>query len=121
MSLKSKTKTAYAILTALLLASTTACSMDDLGQSPRNNKQTAQETGFMPASPGNYDSADTAAVVDIDTDKGNISFLNFDTGRRYTLGFDGATLFKDKYGEGIALSQIETGEIADVTFMHARK
>ena len=121
MSLKSKTKTAYAILTALLLASTTACSMDDLGQSPRNNKQTAQETGFMPASPGNYDSADTAVVVDIDTDKGNISFLNFDTGRRYTLGFDGATLFKDKYGEGIALSQIETGEIAEVTFMHARK
>jgi hypothetical protein len=121
MSLKSKTKTAYAFLTALLLVSATACSMDGIGGASKNDRQAAQETGFMPASPGNYDSADTAAVVDIDTDKGNISFLNFDTGRRYTLGFDGATLFKDKFGEGIALSQIETGDIADVTFMHARK
>ena len=108
-------------MTALLLVSMTACSADGLGRSFGHRQPDAIDTGFMPASPGNYDSADTAAVVDIDTDKGSISFLNFDTGRRYTLGYDGATLFKDKFGEGIALSQLETGQIADVTFMHARK
>ena len=79
------------------------------------------DTGFIPAVAGNYDSVDTAAVVGRDTEKQTITFLNPELGRRYTLNYDGATLFTNKYGQGIALSQLENGTMVDVTFMHMRK
>ena len=79
------------------------------------------DTGFMPAIAGNYDSVDTAAVVSRDTENQTITFLNPELGKRYTLNYDGATLFTNKYGQGIALSQLENGTMVDVTFMHMRK
>ncbi len=71
--------------------------------------------------PGDYDSADTAILVDKDKDDNTVTFLNLDIGRRYTLSMDGATKFYNKYGEGIALSQIETGSVVDVTFLKSVK
>ena len=79
------------------------------------------DTGFIPATAGNYDSIDTAAVVSRDTEKQTITFLNPELGKRYTLHYDGATVFSNKYGQGIALSQLENGTMVDVTFMHMRK
>ena len=79
------------------------------------------DTGFIPAVAGNYDSVDTAAVVSRDTENRTITFLNPELGRRYTLNYDGATVFTNKYGQGIALSQLENGTMVDVTFMHMRK
>ena len=79
------------------------------------------DTGFIPAVAGNYDSVDTAAVVSRDTEKQTITFLNPELGKRYTLHYDGATLFTNRYGQGIALSQLENGTMVDVTFMHMRK
>ena len=79
------------------------------------------ETGFIPALPGNYDSADTAALVDKDPEGRTLSFLNFDNGRRYTLSADGATCFYDRYGEAMSFDELQTGSIADLTFMHDRK
>ena len=51
------------------------------------------DTGFIPATAGNYDSIDTAAVVSRDTEKQTITFLNPELGKRYTLHYDGATVF----------------------------
>ncbi|MBR4544067.1 MAG: PEGA domain-containing protein [Lachnospiraceae bacterium] len=87
---------------------------------PASNEGYA-DTGFIPAVAGNYDSVDTAAVVGRDTENQTITFLNPELGKRYTLNYDGATVFTNKYGQGIALSQLENGTMVDVTFMHMRK
>ena len=39
-----------------------------------------------------YDSADTAAIKAVDTEKDTISFRNKDTGRDYTLSYDNTSL-----------------------------
>ncbi|MCR5210774.1 MAG: PEGA domain-containing protein [Lachnospiraceae bacterium] len=79
------------------------------------------QTGFVPAVAGNYDSTDTAVVVRKDTEASRITFLNIELGKCYTLDYDGATSYADKYGQGIALAQVDVGEVVDVTFMHSRK
>ena len=80
-----------------------------------------EDTGFMPATPGNYDSLDTAAYVGSDKEQKTIRFYNLETGRFYTLNFDGATTYHDKYAQPIALDQVKSGALVDISFMHARK
>lgn len=95
------------------------------GQEQVNMVDTATEegndTGFVLAAPGNYDSIDTAVVVSKNTEEEKITLLNQETGKRYTLNYDGATYFYNKYEEAIALSLIEEGSIVDVTFMKEKK
>lgn len=79
------------------------------------------DTGFILTGPDSYDSADTPVVVDINRDNMTVTFLNLDINRRYTLSVDGTTKFYDKYGESISLSQIQTGDIVDVTFLKSKK
>ncbi len=79
------------------------------------------DTGFEPAGPDSYDSADTAVVVGRDQGKSTLTFLNLELGRRYTLSVDGTTGFYDKYGQGIALDQVDKGDIVDITFLKGRK
>lgn len=85
--------------------------------------QTAEraDTGFILTGPDSYDSADTPLVVDINTDDNTVTFLNLDIGRRYTLSMDGTTKLYDKYGSSISLSQIQVGDIVDVTFLKSKK
>lgn len=79
------------------------------------------ETGFIPATPGNYDSLDTAVYVSSDKDRKTIRFYNLETGRFYTLNFDGATTYQDKYAQPLALDQVKRGAVVDISFMHERK
>ena len=79
------------------------------------------DTGFIVTGPDSYDSADTPIVVDKNKDDNTVTFLNLDIGRRYTLSVDGTTKLYDKHGESIALSQIEIGDIVDITFLKSKK
>ncbi len=81
----------------------------------------SQETGFVPALAGNFDSIDTALVVSKDLQNNTITFLNLELGKKYTLNFDGATSYADKYSQPISLAQVDTGAMAEVTFVHGRK
>ena len=80
-----------------------------------------EDTGFMPATPGNYDSLDTAIYVGNDKEQKTIRFYNLENGKYYTLNFDGATTYQDKYAQPIALDQVKSGAVVDISFMHARK
>lgn len=77
--------------------------------------------GFIPAKAGNYDSADTAIVVDINTAECKITFKTTYIGKKYTLYYDGATVFEDKYGTGMSVKQLKCGDMVDVRFIKAWK
>lgn len=79
------------------------------------------DTGFVVTNPDSYDSADTAVLVDINNVDNTVTLLNLDLGKRYTLSMDGTTRFADKYGKAISLSQLQEGDIVDVTFLKSQK
>ena len=79
------------------------------------------DSGFVIAQPGSYDSADTAVIRELDMEQRKITFMNIETGKYYTLDYDGATLIADKYGNGMSMSQMHDGDIVDVTFLRSRK
>ena len=73
-----------------------------------------------PQSPG-YDSVDTAIVIRYDTEQKSISLRNLETGRQYTLAYDGTTRLSDKNGQILTMAQIRSGELVDVTFRYRTK
>lgn len=79
------------------------------------------DTGFVVTTPDSYDSADTPILVSKDLNENTVTFLNLDVEKKYTLSFDGTTKFYNKYGESIALDQIDVGDIVDVTFLKSKK
>ena len=111
-----KAKLLIVIVGCLILA---GCGSNKLNTDEKTNPKI--ETGFILSAPGNYDSIDIAVVVKKDIEEKKITLINQETGKRYTLNFDGATYFYNKYDENIALSQIESGDIVEVTFMKERK
>ncbi len=70
---------------------------------------------------GKYDSADTAAIRDIDTEAKTIRFRNHDTGRTYTLSYDNTSMMYDSRGTVLSASLLEVGQIVDVTFLKSSK
>lgn len=78
-------------------------------------------TGFIAAETGVFDSADTAVVVDVDTESKTVTLKNMEIKRQYTLSYDGTTFFYDKYGTVISATQLQKGEIVDVTFLKGKK
>lgn len=80
-----------------------------------------KDTGFVAATTGVFDSADTAVVAEIDMDEKTVTLKNMDKKRQYTLSYDGTTYFYDKYGKMISVTQLQKGEIVDVTFFRQRK
>lgn len=79
------------------------------------------DTGFVPATSGNYDSRDTAIVISKNTEASTITFKNMELGKFYTLNYDGATAYYDKYGQALSLEQVRIGEIVSVDFLHRAK
>lgn len=94
-----------------------ACAFSDQGSS----EQEDMGTGFIKSDIGYYDSADTAIVVSRNEEENTITFLNTQVGKKYTLKYDGATKIQDKYSQGISMSQVPLGEIADITFVKFSK
>lgn len=79
------------------------------------------DTGFSVMEAGSYDSADTAVVVEKDTENSTVTFQNMQLGKQYTLNFNGATLINDKYKESMSMEQIEEGDVVDITFLKEKK
>ncbi len=115
------------LMLASALGLLTACSVMPGGQAgqpvpsapPVSLEQSG--TGFVPAGPNSYDSADTAVVVKRDSEAGTVTLLNLDLGRTYTLSVEGTSRLCDKYGEALSLEQIRLGDIVDVTFLRSKK
>ena len=96
------------------------CSFMEPGADTQENTQ-AQVNGIITATPGIYDSEDTAMIVCKDTENAAIQFQNLATGKRYTLNYDGAAKLLDKYDQPVSLGQIEEGSIVTVRFYKPKK
>lgn len=64
---------------------------------------------------------DTVILVSSDHVSKSLTFQNIETGRRYTLTYDGVTDFADKYGTAMAAIQLKNGAIADISFVKESK
>ncbi|MBR3307677.1 MAG: hypothetical protein IKI75_10575 [Lachnospiraceae bacterium] len=100
---------------ALLLA---GCSTGSRQQLPAVS---LGETNVVPVVPGYYDSLDTAVLVKIDSVEHVLTFLNLSVNRYYSLNYDGATSFNDRYAQPLALSQVPEGCMADISFVKDTK
>ncbi len=87
----------------------------------KNKEGNVVDTGFTVSTVGSYDSADTAVVLSMDASNKAVSLINMDTGKQYTLYYDGTTYVKDKYEGPMTISQIKEGDIVDVTFLKGKK
>lgn len=115
MKRQRKKQMAAGIAVLLCLFLLTSCGQRENAEEDKNT------TGFVAAETGVYDSADTAVVAEVDMDEKTITFKNMDVKRQYTLSYDGTTFFYDKYGTVISVTQLQRGEIVDVTFFKERK
>ena len=80
-----------------------------------------QDTGFVLYGTYDYDSTDTAVLVDKNVEEGTLTFLNRENHRRYTLAYDGTTGFYDRYNSLISLNQINVGDILNVRFVKSKR
>lgn len=78
-------------------------------------------SGFVTVAPGTYDSEDMAIVVNKDEEAFTLQLQNLQTGKRYTLQYDGATQIFDKYSHALAMSQIKLGYVVQVQFYKPKK
>lgn len=90
-------------------------------ESGSSAQQERADTGFVVPGPESFDSADTAILVDRDSEEGTVTFRNLELGKNYTLSMDGTTKLYDKYGDAVSIGQIEKGDIVDVTFLKSKK
>lgn len=90
---------------------------------PEETKETVKtiNSGFVAMAPGIYDSADTAIVISRDEEKKTMTFQNLETGKQYTLYYDGTTAIRDKYDQEIAMNQITDGCVVDNKFFKSKK
>lgn len=108
-------------MAALIL---TGCTSEASSISSAKNKAGGAEvvdTGFTMSTVGSYDSADTAVVLSTDETNKAVTFINMETGKQYTLYYDGTTYVKDKHDGPMTISQIEPGDVVDVTFLKGKK
>ncbi|MBQ7954754.1 MAG: PEGA domain-containing protein [Lachnospiraceae bacterium] len=114
-------KTVCAGLVLSFMLALSGCS--DGQTEPGNNEKESEQQGnvVMLPGPGSYDSADTAVITKIDKGEKTITFYNYTVGKKYTLNYDGTTTYSDKYGQALALAQIEEGDIVDITFLKSKK
>lgn len=108
-------------LAALVLTGCTS-EASNIGRArDKNGEVDVVDTGFTLSTVGSFDSADTAVVLATDPDNKAVSFINMDTGKQYTLYYDGTTYVKDKYDGPMSISQIKAGDVVDVTFLKGKK
>lgn len=110
-------KTVTAFLIGISLLTFAGCGKESNGGSTA----AGYDTGFIPAYSGNYDSRDTAVVISKNTGESTITFKNLELGKYYTLNYDGATAYFDKYGQALSLEQVRCGDIVSIDFLHRAK
>lgn len=109
---------------AMMMAMTltlTGCTSEASNVGVAKDKGQAVDTGFTVATAGSYDSADTAVVISTDQENSAVVFMNMETGKQYTLYYDGTTYVKDKHDGPMTISQVEPGDVVDVTFLKGKK
>ncbi|MDE7179081.1 MAG: PEGA domain-containing protein [Lachnospiraceae bacterium] len=87
----------------------------------KDKRENVVDTGFSVSTVGSYDSADTAVVLSTDASNKAVSLINMETGKQYTLYYDGTTYVKDKYEGPMTISQIKAGDVVDITFLKGKK
>ncbi|MCM1241281.1 MAG: PEGA domain-containing protein [Roseburia sp.] len=110
--------TTIMILTLVITGCTSQAS--NIGLARENDRDTVG-TDFVVAEAGSYDSADTAVVISVNPESGSVTFMNIESGRQYTLSYDGTTYVKDKYEGPMSMSQVRAGDIVDITFLKSKK
>ncbi len=118
---RAKRRTAGLIGVAAAVVLTACASSSGSGAGQEQPSPTRYDTGYEAAGPDSYDSADTAVVAEINADDNTVTFLNLELGRRYTLSLDGTTRLYDKYDGALTLSQLQKGDIVDITFLKSGK
>lgn len=108
-------------LAALVLTGCTSEASNIGRAKDKNGEVDVVDTGFTLSTVGSFDSADTAVVLTTDPDNKAVSLINMDTGKQYTLYYDGTTYVKDKYDGPMSISQIKAGDVVDVTFLKGKK
>ena len=108
-------------LAALVLTGCTSEASNIGKAKDKDGEPDVVDTGFTLSTVGSYDSADTAVVLSTDPDNKAVSLVNMDTGKQYTLYYDGTTYVKDKYDGPMTISQIKAGDVVDVTFLKGKK
>lgn len=117
---KRTTQAVTVILMMALLITGCASEVSNIGLA-KDKENNAMDTGFSMTTVGSYDSADTAVVMSVDQDNSSVSFLNMDTGKQYTLYYDGTTYIKDKYDGPMTISQLRAGDVVDVNFLKGKR
>jgi len=97
------------------------CSLTDLTTNVTDSTGIKSDSLIVSDTVGSYDSMDTAIIKAINRDTQSITFQNMESGKDYTLTYDETTTFQDKYGEALADTQVNCGDVADVTFMKTAK
>ncbi len=113
-----------AVCCALLLFITGCCICGCVFQAPDNGKSTPEadhDKSYQILLPGTYDSKDTSVLLSKNEEESTLTFFNLTKGKNYTLSYDGTTAFYDKYQSPLALSQVQEGNIVDVTFLKNSK
>ena len=109
---------------ALMAVVLTGCTSEasNIGRAKdKNGSEDVVDTGFTLSTVGSFDSADTAVVLSTDLNNKAVSFINMNTGKSYTLYYDGTTYVKDKHDGPMTISQIKAGDVVDVTFLKGKK
>ena len=109
---------------ALMAVVLTGCTSEasNIGRAKdKNGSEDVVDTGFTLSTVGSFDSADTAVVLSTDLNNKAVSFINMNTGKPYTLYYDGTTYVKDKHDGPMTISQIKAGDVVDVTFLKGKK
>lgn len=115
MNRKGKTVSFILLILGLML---TACGGTGASTSGTVN---ADDSPYVAARPGEYDSADTAVITKVSELTKSITFYNCDLEKSYTLSYDSVTKFTDKYGTAISVSELTQGTMADVLFLKSGK
>ena len=107
--------------TALILTGCTSEASSISSAKGKTDSAGVVDTGFTMSTVGSYDSADTAVVLSTDETNKAVILINMDTGKQYTLYYDGTTYVQDKYDGPMTISQIKAGDVVDVTFLKGKK
>ncbi|MBQ4069272.1 MAG: PEGA domain-containing protein [Lachnospiraceae bacterium] len=67
-----------------------------------------------------YDVKDTALVLNVDTENMQVVLKSFTDDEKYILTYTGGCDVQNEYGEIIAMSQIEIGEIVDAYYVNSK-
>lgn len=76
---------------------------------------------YLAPSAGEYDSKDTAIVSSVSTINKTVTFYSYELDQYYTLSYDSATRFADKYDVAVQATSLKFGSIVDILFLKEKK